>query len=283
MKMKMILVSMLAVAVLAGCSDKNDERDKPINSGSADVAYISIKIDARNSAARSSGENEGANESDLKTLYLIFFDDAGNVVGEPGATAYFTKVEGSSLKPTAVKVSAAATKLLVIANPGMKLEGVITDINATTTFGTVNLAIKGVDKGEIVDEVVPVERGFTMINSGDEEGKAAGDKIADPLIGISDKIQKITDDVSEEEAKKAAEKDDNRVLIRVERLASKVEFELKGDSNDDIKVEPSGATFAFGQWTLDAVNGTFFPFAEKNVAWSDSFVQRKLCQEFLYS
>ena len=125
MKMKMILVSMLAVAVLAGCSDKNDERDKPINSGSADVAYISIKIDARNSAARSSGENEGANESDLKTLYLIFFDDAGHVVGEPGATAYFTKVEGSSLKPTAVKVSAAATKLLVIANPGMKLEGVM--------------------------------------------------------------------------------------------------------------------------------------------------------------
>ena len=265
MKMKMILVSMLAVAVLAGCSDKNDERDKPINSGSADVAYISIKIDARNSAARSSGENEGANESDLKTLYLIFFDDAGNVVGEPGATAYFTKVEGSSLKPTAVKVSAAATKLLVIANPGMKLEGVLTDINATTTFGTVNLAIKGVDKGEIVDEVVPVERGFTMINSGDEEGKAAGDKVADPLIGISDKIQKITDDVSEEEAKKAAEKDDNRVLIRVERLASKVEFKLKGDSNDDIKVEPSGATFAFGQWTLDAVNGTFFPFAEKTL------------------
>ena len=44
MKMKMILVSMLAVAVLAGCSDKNDERDKPINSGSADVAYISIKL-----------------------------------------------------------------------------------------------------------------------------------------------------------------------------------------------------------------------------------------------
>lgn len=32
-----------------------------------------------------------------------------------------------------------------------------------------------------------------MINSGDESGKDAGDKISDPLILIGDKIQKVTE------------------------------------------------------------------------------------------
>ena len=49
--------------------------------------------------------------------------------------------------------------------------------------------------------------------------------------------------------------------VKIERLASKLELSLKGN----IEVKPDGATFVFGNWTLDAVNSTFYPFAEKTL------------------
>lgn len=133
MKMKMIFVSMLAIAALTGCSEKDGERDGQLGAGDADMAYISIKLETESTAARSSNEGEGANESDLKTLYMVVFNDAGNVVGIPGTTEYFIKIENASSKPDAIKISGAATKLLVVANPGDKLKGVFDDINELTT------------------------------------------------------------------------------------------------------------------------------------------------------
>ena len=260
MKMKMILMSMLAIAALTGCSKSDSDNDPP-ETNEADVAYLSIKIAMQNTSARSSGEESGTNESDLKNLYLLFFDKAENIVGIPGTTDYLVKIPNASSSPSAVKVSAAATKLLVIANPGDKLEGMLNDINVTTTFSTVNTAIKGATREEITDVVLPITKGFTMINSGDETGKSAGDKISDPLIDISGKIQKVTKDVDDDEAKEAAEKTGNRVQVKIERLASKLELSLKGS----IEVKPDGATFVFGNWTLDAVNSTFYPFAEKTL------------------
>lgn len=264
MKIKMILVSMLAIAALTGCS-KKDEGSGPPEINDTDVAYLSLKIETQNPVARSSEESGDPNESALKTLYLMLFDDAGNIVGIPGTSNYMIEITDASSKPKSVKVSAAATKLLVVANPGTKLKAVIQGINVTTTYTTVNAAIKDIARGEIVDDASPVTRGFTMINGGDETGKDAGDKIDDPLIKIGDKIQKITETVDEEAAKAAAEEDKNRVTIRIERLSSKVELKLKGDDNANIVVSPVGATFTFGNWTLDAVNGSFYPFAEKTL------------------
>ena len=264
MKMKMILMSMLAIAALTGCSKSDSDNDPP-ETNEADVAYLSIKIATQNTSARSSGEESGTNESDLKNLYLLFFDKAENIVGIPGTTDYLVKIPNASSSPSAVKVSAAATKLLVIANPGDKLEGMLNDINVTTTFSTVNTAIKGATREEITDVVLPITKGFTMINSGDETGKSAGDKISDPLIDISGKIQKVTKDVDDDEAKGAAEKTGNRVQVKIERLASKIEFKIKGDDDANISVLPAGATFSFVGWVPDAVNSTFYPFAEKTL------------------
>ncbi|WP_065219771.1 MULTISPECIES: Mfa1 family fimbria major subunit [Butyricimonas] len=265
MKIKMILVSMFAIAALTGCSEKDGEHDGQLGARDADMAFVSIKIETESTTARSSGEGAGANESDLKTLYVVVFNDAGNVVGVPGTTEYFIKIQNASSKPDAIKISGAATKLLMIANPGSELVKIFDDINSLTTFPTLNVAIKSVSKGEITDEVVPITRGFTMINSGDESGKNAGDKISDPLIPIGDKIQKVTEDVDETAAKKAAELDDNRVTIKIERLASKIEFKIKGDDDANISVLPAGATFSFVGWVPDAVNSTFYPFAEKTL------------------
>ena len=70
MKNRMVLRLALAAIVFAGCVEEKE--DKSLTSGGiADVAYISLKVKTEKNEARSSGENAGMNESDLKTLYLI--------------------------------------------------------------------------------------------------------------------------------------------------------------------------------------------------------------------
>ena len=64
----------MAAIVFAGCVEEKE--DKSLTSGGiADVAYIPLKIKTEKNEARSSDENAGMNESDLKTLYLITFDE----------------------------------------------------------------------------------------------------------------------------------------------------------------------------------------------------------------
>lgn len=203
------------------------------------------KLRQKKTRARSSGENAGMNESDLKTLYLITFDETEKVVGIPKTTEYYTKIEDAASKPDAIKISAASEKLLVIANPGDELLDVIENINDRTTFPTINAAVKGVTMAEITDNVNAITRGFTMINSGDESNKQAGEKITDPLISLVGKIQVVSKDLQEEDAIKEAEDDNNRVDVKIERLASKVELKLKEDNNDKIVVEPTGAILHF--------------------------------------
>ena len=222
MKNRMVLMLTLAAIVFVGCVNEKEDKS-PVDGGVADVAYISLQVKTEKNEARSSGENAGMNESDLKTLYLITFDETEKVVGIPKTTEYYTKIENAASKPDAIKISAASEKLLVIANPGDKLLDVIENINDRTTFSTINAAVKEVTMAEITDKVDAIAKGFTMINSGNESGKQAGDKITDPLISLVGKIQVVSKDLKEENAIEEAEKEGNRVDVKIERLASKVQ------------------------------------------------------------
>lgn len=258
MKLRTICMSMLAIAALTSCNnDDEDHRGGSPQIADANVAYLSIKI-ATQAQTRASVENQGQNESDLNSLYLITFDDDNKIVGVPGTTSYFTKVDPNSVspaKPGAVKVSADATRLLVVANPGTKLESAINNISVTSTFNSINTAIMQAAK----DEVSDATKGFAMINSGDEN-KVSNGKLTDLLIDISDKIVKASASTSEAEAEAEAEKDANRVLINIERLAAKLELKVNISS-----IKPAGADFKFEGWAVDGVNSTFYPCAEKTM------------------
>lgn len=256
MKIRTIIASMLAIAALAGCTKENGGKIEP-GAKDVNVAYLSVKI-ATQQQSRSSGENPGTDESAIKTLYLVSFTDEGHVVVIPGTSNYYTEILNASASPEPVKVSASGTRLLVIVNPGDKLKAAITGIGSMSTFASVNEAIKEAAKSELIDNPAKT-KGFAMINSGDETGKIEGDKISDPLINISTYIKKVADYADEQAAKDAA--DLARVPVKVERIASKLDFTVK----DNPTVNPTGATFAFINWTLDAVNSTFYPFAEKTI------------------
>lgn len=75
----------------------------------------------------------------------------------------------------------------------------------------------------------------------------------------------MSKDLEKEDAIREAEDDNNRVDVKIERLASKVELKLKEYNNDKIVVEPTGATFTFKNWTIDVINSTFYPFADKTL------------------
>ena len=257
MKLKTIFMSISAIVILAGCN--NDDGDySGTEVTNADAAYISIKTQR---ATRASGENPGANESDLNSLYLVTFVDNGKVVGIPGTSSYYIKISPASVTPDAVKISASATKLLVIANPGDKLENVIGGINVTSTFSSVNAAIGEVAEDEVTDDIENITKGFTMINSGDDTGLPEGARMTDLLIDITGKMIKPGEGEDEDDAKEKAEETDNRVEVKIERLASKVELLVK----DKITVKPEGSIFIFDKWTLDVVNTTFYPSAEKTI------------------
>lgn len=257
MKNKTIILSMLAVAMLAGCTKRGGHTPPNPDPDNGKAAYISIRID-KEITTRASGENDGQGESDLKSLYLVTFDIGDNIVGIPGTSDYYFKIDPPSASPAAIKVSAAAAQLLVIANPGPKLSAVIEAMNSTTTFSTVNTALKSVDHKGITDDVDNITKGFAMINSGDETGKNEGDKIEEGLINIVGKVKVVGENnMTEAQAKTAAEGD--RVTIKIERLASKIGLKLKNP------VDANGATFSFDKWTLDVVNTTLYPFAEKTL------------------
>lgn len=257
MRLRTIFLPVFAVAALAGCTDSGESPAEPVPAN-GDAAYLSVRIETRKTT-RSSGESPGEDESDLQKLCFIAFNDRETVVKAPGTTAYFTEVSPVTATSEVFKVSSGTVKLLAIANPGPKLEAVLRDMNGTTTYATFNKAVTVAGMTEIADDTRDIDRGFAMINSGDETDRDAGDVIADPLIDVSDNVVTISKDMDAEAAKEAA--GDNPAEIKIERLASKVALTLA----DEITVRPEGADFTFGHWTLDALNTAFYPFAEKTL------------------
>lgn len=254
MKIRTILASCLAMLMLASCSKEGN--DVPVDP--VDVAYVSINILKQTGTRAGSTEDDGASESDLNTLCLVTFNDSENVIGIPGTTNYYNLVKASNLtEPAPVKIAGAATKLLVIANPGTQLLNVLGSINASSTFADINAAIKNIGITELTDNT----NGFAMIGSGEEkQTPASGDLIATPLIDITSYVEKTVDHNYDEDAAIAAAKL-NRVTVQIERIASKLLLK----TGITIAVTPSTGSFDFGNWTLDGLNTTFYPFAKKTL------------------
>ena len=131
LKIKSILVSLLAIAVLAGCSNElDDNTDGEVTKG-YDVAYVSISLtNPKSPGTRASGEQPSLPaESLINELYVITFNATKDVVKDAGTTKFATVLgtgefgtnSGVTTPNTPVKVSTDTKYLLVIANPGTTL------------------------------------------------------------------------------------------------------------------------------------------------------------------
>lgn len=278
LKIKSILVSLLAVAALASCSKENDENDSTTQGSNMDVAYMSLRISLPSQKAntRASGEldPEGA-EGDIKTLHVITFNDSKKLVHHskqsPVIVLQGTSLTGSgnSRGTNAIMVSADTKFLLVVANPGTKLAARLGSMTSGSSYDEFNDMVQTVlagsnDKPEtLVGEIVDNTKGFTMINAG------FYNDVSDVweqgcLLDVSGNVVVYdgTNYADEDAAKAAAEASGKRATLDIERLSAKVEVSVKDPS--ELTVLPEGATFEFLNWTLDYYNSLFFPFAEKS-------------------
>ena len=265
--MKNVKIFAMAALMALGLASCNNEIEDGVEKKAADtdVAYLSIKVDMEpvTRAGGGSGEEPGNTaENVLKSLYLITFDDGNKVLGIPGGSATYiaiTSNAGIGAEPAPVKVSAAATKLLAIANPGTKLLAKLNAMPAGTTWAALNAAIQQATIGEI-----NTTNGFTMITAGDatdvdpySTGSISDDnRILVPFVDIEDKVKPVL--TTEEDAKDLADAD--RAEVYLERLTSKLNVAVATSVET-----PEDATFIFGAWTVDVINRSFFPFAKKVV------------------
>lgn len=276
---------MFAVAALASCgSDKGAEGGGP--KGPTDPSgdgymTISVVTPTKERSRSGSSENTGkAEEAKIDKIYAVTFGGTQKVVkaSDPVPAAQLLDMNGSQDTPKAIKVSSATKYLLLVANPGPKLEAVLTGISAGDSWANINKAISAVpagytiatDKTDVfVEEIRQIKTGakndanveyekFAMINSG---------SIDDPSNGLflvdATKIKGIDDYDTEAEAEEAANNEANKQKVIIERLAAKIQVNVP-TTPGAVDVLPAGAAFTFlDKWTLDVVNSKFFPYAVK--------------------
>ena len=273
LKIKSILVSLLAIAVLAGCSNDNEIIPDGGKGGDYGVAYMSVNVSTpRTAGTRASGETNATEaETKINELFLIMFDKDNKVVKDEGAANAYISLTGGALNSDGTapkepfKVSPSTKYLLVIANPGTVLRPALTTrVIETADYADINAVIAltttGADDNTyLVDEITNATNGYTMINSGEYD---AATKWGNGLYDVTSAVVSVTDGKTEEDAKKEAM--NKKVKLSVERLASKLEVTLK----DPVELNPTVGQFVFKNWTVDYVNSKFFPFATKTLTTS---------------
>ena len=293
LKIKSILVSMLAVAALASCSEDNDIGAGGDGDKNYDVAYVSISMSSpKNTRTRASGEQDARpEESAINELYVITFDKNKVVVKDASATKYVTvlgsgsfgtNTSGVTTPNTPIRVATDTKYLLVVANPGKKIKKRLDDeITVTTTFNDINAVVTvdtesgKPDNSYLVDEVVHAD-GCTMINAGffdDSDPDPTNHQWkSDCLLDVENFIILASDYKTEAEAQNAAKS--KPATLEIERLAAKLEVMVSASlkvgpfASDDVSQTNSLGQFEFGNWTIDYYNSLLFPFAEKTTTKS---------------
>lgn len=286
LKIKSILVSLLAVAALASCSDNGETTPGGGDEKGYDAAYMSISLSVPKASKTRAGSTEtGALEAETKIneVYLILFDENRKVVNEKDEPPYYNILNSSHLSPDGTtplepfKVSPDTKYLLVIANPGAQMKAhIAAKVVKDATYADINTMFSVTEDNTAEDNLYLIEeiarvraedtnKGFTMINAGefdDSDPSSANHKWKDDcLLDVSGSIIDASKYKTEAEAKADAVK--NRAQLQIERLSAKMAVALKGAAGADIEVLPAGAKFAFAKWTIDYVNSQFFPFAKK--------------------
>lgn len=288
LKIKSILVSLLAVAALASCSKENDESPEVDGGKDYDVAYVSISMtNPKTTGTRASSEQPSlAEESLINELYVITFNSSKAVTKDADATEYATVLgagtfgtnSGVTTPNTPIKVGTDTQYLLVIANPGTVLKNRLDNIAAGATYATINTMITvptqtGKPSNAYLVEEVVHSNGCAMINAGffdDSDGDPANHAWKDEcLLDVSDKIVLAKDYKTETQALNAAKS--NPATLEIERLAAKLEVMIGGSLEvgpfEDV-TNASLGQFDFGNWTIDYYNSLMFPFAKKTTTES---------------
>lgn len=250
LKIKSILVSLLALGAMASCSTNELEGEDTRTGADLDVAYMSLRITlptqkaSTRAAGTSTEKNPTGREGDVNSLYVITFDKDQKLVHHSrknpvivlGSGDLALQASGNQGTTEAILVSASTKYLLVVVNPGTLLETRLKALTAGALYNDINMAIVNslasnskpeTLVGEIAD---PADsgKGFTMINAGSYD--VSGDKWNQGcLLDVEANVISVDGTTIKDEAaaKEEAEKVGKRATLKIERLAAKVEVAVK--------------------------------------------------------
>ena len=241
MKIKRLLIGMLASIALVGCTNEElieNPNDNPVLNG--EKGYLKVKlVNTSGSAGRASGgfEEGTADENAVKNVDFFFYDD-----GEYYNTVNETELSWSTSTGNVEKIAEAVVVLTGLTSTDYP-NSVLALINADATL-VGKLKNKSLtEAAKIIEESTPTYNGFTtnngflMINSsffnettGEGETATAVNSLS-KTESITNAATEITIDDFVLESSDEALNDANTVNIYVERLAAKVRVNVASTAN----------------------------------------------------
>ncbi len=246
MKMKSILLSMLAVATLASCSNVDGEQPQGVlpNAGEAFLS-LDIQIPSTSAASRADGALDGIatpGEGTIKKLFILGYNAAGQKVDKIIVSSTdFANIGGSTGGTAAAlpvqKVSAELVDVFVIANPTIELEA---RINNTTTFTQLATVLTA----SVADFTGAAFDAFTMVNAYTNNETATSIK--------TDGLKPVT----------GAGSENMTVSVALERLVSKIMVTQNDAASFEGVNLPIGCDkFTIKGYELTTTNKTAIPYA----------------------
>ena len=249
MKVKSLLLTVLAAALFTGCSDSDGDSPDPSMIGRA---FLSLSLQSttgpstRADIVTEPGSAEESKAGDVKVLLFDEHDLCLGVVPVTGATIGNSSGVSNNNPPAeateAIAVPPKTAKVFVVINPYTTGWDFTEDKVKNKTWDEINTTLT-----DAKAENVATADHFMMVSEGD---KTTANKGA--LTDVTTNVKIPKDYTSEEiEAAKTAAKA-LPAVVNVDRLASKVTVTKAADP--DFTIAPTGAKFTFQGWELSVTN-----------------------------
>lgn len=261
MKTSRILLSLLALATIVGCSEGNDE-NQVVNPNEGDVSYLAVKLKAAGDLSRASDSDfaDGSDdENAVENAVFFFFDADGNpanvIEPSPGSKVnYYSTALTFNTETTYANIEEVANPVVVISGYKEAVpKQMFTILNYTYDGEPLTLnQVRGLQsdiKSTTSDKFVMA----TSVYAEDSE-----DVVTSAISGVN---------VANSELAALA----SPVVVHVERLASKVTLTVDKPDGFDLAVQAAGKAVKVKvlKWGLVSTQDETKIVKDINPAWTE--------------
>lgn len=260
MKTSRILLSLLALATIVGCSEGNEE-NQVVNPNEGDVSYLAVKLKAAGdlSRAEDSDFTDGSDaENAVESAVFFFFDADGNpanvIEPSPGLKVnYYSTPLTFTTETTDANIEEVANPVVVISGYKEAVpKQMFTILNYTHTGASLTLnQVRGLQS-----DIKSASDKFVMATSVYAEDSE--DVVTSAISGVN---------VANSELAALA----SPVVVHVERLASKVTLTVANADGFDLSAKAAGKDVKVKviNWGLVSTQDKTKIVKEINPAWTD--------------
>ncbi|MBQ4503333.1 MAG: Mfa1 fimbrilin C-terminal domain-containing protein [Alistipes sp.] len=259
MKTSRILLSLLALATVVGCSEGNEE-NQVVNPNEGDVSYLAVKLKAAGDLSRATDSDfdDGSDaENAVESAVFFFFDADGNPANviEPSLGSkvnYYSTELTFTTETTDANIEEVANPVVVIS--GYK-EAVPTQMFTILNYTYADESLTLDEVRDLTSDIKSSDK-FVMATSVYAEGDQ--DVVTSTISGVN-------------VANSASDALLSPVVVHVERLASKVTLTVAEPDGFDLAVQAAGQDVKVQvlKWGLVSTQDKTKIVKYINPAWTD--------------